>query len=45
MYGEKLSIQDFQTKVEEQSQLVQLQMRMQGQDGNLTDEQNEQIRE
>lgn len=45
VYGEKLSIQDFQTKVEEQSQLVQLQMRMQGQDGNLTDEQNEQIRE
>lgn len=45
VYGEKLSIQDFQTKVEEQSQLLQLQMRMQGQDGNLTDEQMGQIRE
>lgn len=45
VYGEKLSIQDFQTKVEEQSQLVQMQMRMQGQDGNLTDQQTEQLRE
>lgn len=45
VYGEKLSIQDFQTLVEEQSQVFQMQMRMQGQDGNLSDEQTEQIRE
>lgn len=45
VYGEKLSIQDFQNKVDEQSQMVQMQMRMQGQDGNLTDQQTEQLRE
>lgn len=45
LYGNKLSIQDFQTMVEEQSEITKLQMRMQGQDGNLTDEQTEQLRE
>lgn len=45
VYGEKLSIQDFQNMVDEQSDVVKLQMRMQGQDGNLTDDQTEQIRE
>lgn len=45
VYGEKLSIQDFQNMVEEQSDVMKLQMRMQGQDGNLTDAQTEQIRE
>ena len=45
VYGEKLSIQDFQNMVDEQSDVMKLQMRMQGQDGNLTDQQTEQIRE
>lgn len=45
VYGEKLSIQDFQTMVDEQSEVAKLQMQMQGQDANLTDEQTEQIRE
>lgn len=45
VYGEKLSIQDFQAMVEEQSEITKIQMQMQGQDGNLTDEQTEQIRE
>lgn len=45
VYGEKLSIQDFQNMVDEQSDVMKLQMRMQGQDGNLTDLQTEQIRE
>lgn len=45
IFGEKLSIQDFQTMVEEQSEVTRLQMRLQGQDGNLTDQQSEQIRE
>lgn len=45
VFGEKLSIQDFQTMVEEQSEVTRLQMRLQGQDGNLTDQQSEQIRE
>lgn len=45
VYGEKLSAQDFQNMVEEQCEMVKMQMRMQGQDGNLTDQQNEQIRE
>ena len=45
VYGEKLSIQDFQNMVDEQSDEMKLQMRMQGQDGNLTDQQTEQIRE
>ena len=45
VYGEKLSIQDFQNMVDEQSDMMKLQMRMQGQDGNLSDQQTEQIRE
>ena len=45
VFGKKLSIQDFQTMVDEQSEVTKLQMRMQGQDGNLTDQQTEQIRE
>ena len=45
VFGEKLSIQDFQTMVEEQSEVTRLQMRLQGQEGNLTDQQTEQIRE
>lgn len=45
VYGKKLSIQDFQQMVDEQSEMVKMQMRMQGQDGNLTDAQTEQIRE
>lgn len=45
VYGEKLSIQDFQNMVDEQSEIAKLQMQMQGQDANLTDEQTEQIRE
>lgn len=45
VYGEKLSIQDFQQLVDEQSEVAKLQMRLQGQDGNLSDEQTEQIRE
>lgn len=45
IFGEKLSIQDFQTMVEEQSEVTRLQMRLQGQDGNLTDQQSEEIRE
>lgn len=45
VYGEKLSIQDFQQMVDEQSEITKFQMMMQGQSGNLTDEQTEQIRE
>ncbi|MGM9687770.1 MAG: peptidylprolyl isomerase, partial [Alloprevotella sp.] len=45
VFGKKLSIQDFQIMVDEQSEVTKLQMRMQGQDGNLTDQQTEQIRE
>ena len=45
VFGKKLSIQDFQTLVEEQSEMAKIQMRMQGQEGNLTDQQTEQIRE
>lgn len=45
VYGEKISIQDFQQLVDEQSEITKLQMRMQGQDGNLTDQQTEQLRE
>lgn len=45
VYGEKLTIQDFQNMVDEQSEIAKLQMQMQGQDANLTDEQTEQIRE
>ncbi len=45
VYGEKLSIQDFQAMVEEQSEITKIQLQMQGQDGNLTDQQTEQIRE
>lgn len=45
VYGEKLTIQDFQSMVDEQSEVTKLQMQMQGQDANLTDEQTEQIRE
>ena len=45
VFGKKLSIQEFLTMVDEQSEVTKLQMRMQGQDGNLTDQQTEQIRE
>ncbi len=45
VYGEKLSIQDFQAMVDKQSNVVKIQMQMQGQDGTLTDDQTEQIRE
>ena len=45
VYGEKLNIQDFQQMVDEQSEVAKLQMRMQGQDGTLNDQQTEQIRE
>lgn len=45
VYGEKLSIQDFQQLVDEQSEIAKLQMRLQGQDGNLTDQQTERLRE
>ncbi len=45
VYGEKLSIQDFQDMVDEQSEMVKLQMTMQGQDANLSDYQTEQIRQ
>lgn len=45
VYGEKLNIQDFQSMVDEQSEVTKLQMQMQGQDASLTDEQTEQIRE
>lgn len=45
VYGEKLSIQDFQTLVEERSQIAKFTMMMQGQSGNLSDEQTEQIRQ
>lgn len=45
VYGAKLSIQDFQQMVEDQSELTKFQLRMQGQDGTLNDEQTEQIRE
>lgn len=45
VYGKKLSIQDFQNLVDEHSEVTKLQMRMQGRDGNLTDEQTERLRE
>lgn len=45
VYGEKLSVQDFQQLVEEQSEITKLQRMLQGQDANLTDQQTEQIRE
>lgn len=45
VYGEKINIQDFQTAVDELSEVTKMQMRMQGQDGNLTDQQTEQLRE
>ncbi len=45
VYGDKLSIQDFQQMVDEQSEVTKMQMQMQGQSGNLTDQQTEQIRE
>lgn len=45
VYGKKLSIQDFQAMVDEQSEVMKLQLMMQGQDGNLNDQQTEQIRE
>ncbi len=45
VYGEKLSIQDFQAMVDKQSNVTKIQMQMQGQDGTLTDDQTEQIRE
>lgn len=45
VYGEKLSIVDFQNMVEEESLVEKMQLLMQGQDGNLGDAQTEQIRE
>lgn len=45
VYGEKISIQDFQAAVDELSEVTKMQMRMQGQDGNLTDQQTEQLRD
>ena len=45
VYGEKINIQEFQNMVDELSEVTKMQMRMQGQDGNLTDEQTEQLRE
>ena len=45
VYGKKLSIQDFQQMVDDQSEMAKLQMQMQGQDPTLSDEQTEQIRE
>ena len=45
VYGKKLSIQDFQQMVDEQSEMTKLQMQLQGQDPTLNDEQTEQIRE
>lgn len=45
VYGEKLSIQDYQQMVDEQAEITRLQMRMQGQNGNLSDAQMEGIRE
>lgn len=45
VYGEKINIQDFQAAVDELSEVTKMQMRMQGQDGNLTDQQTEQLRE
>lgn len=45
VYGEKLSIHDFQSMVDEQSNVVKMQMQMQGQDPTLSDQQTEQIRE
>ncbi|MFR1987908.1 MAG: SurA N-terminal domain-containing protein [Prevotellamassilia sp.] len=45
VYGEKLSIQDYQQMVDEQAEITRLQMRMQGQNGNLSDAQMESIRE
>ncbi len=45
VYGEKLSIQDFQSMVDEQSEMMKLQMSMQGQEANLSDYQTEQIRQ
>ena len=45
VYGEIIDIQQFQEMVEEESDMQKLQMRIQGQDGNLTDQQTEQIRE
>ena len=45
VYGKKLSIQDFQQMVDDQSEMAKLQLQMQGQDPTLSDEQTEQIRE
>ena len=45
VYGEKLSIQDFQNLVDEQIEFRKLQKQMQGQEGTLTDSETEQIRE
>lgn len=45
VYGEKISIQDFQAAVDELSEVTKMQMCMQGQDGNLTDQQTEQLRD
>lgn len=45
VYGEKLSIQDFQNLVDEQIEFRKLQKQMQGQEGTLTDSETDQIRE
>lgn len=45
VFGEELSIQDYQQLVEEQTEMTKVQMSLQGQSGNLTDQQTEQIRE
>lgn len=45
VFGEKLSVQDFQAMVDEQCEVAKLQMTMQGQDATLSDAQTEQIRE
>lgn len=45
VYGEKLSIQDFQDMVDEQCEVMKMQMSMQGQEANLSDYQTEQVRQ
>ena len=44
VYGEKLSVQDYQNLVEEYSEMVKLQRAMQGQSDNLSDSEMEQLR-
>lgn len=45
VYGETLSVQDYQQMVEDMSNLYKIQKAMQGQGNTLTDQENEQIRE